>query len=380
MGLTKYKLGELIEIVDERNDLGIRDFYGINKSKEFMPTVANTTNLDESKYKIVRKNRFVFSGMQTGRDKSIRLVMYTKNNPIIVSPAYTTFEIKEKAQVIPLYFFMIFLSEEKDRLGWFLSDASIRVNLDWEVFCDIEINLPPIDIQKKYVAIYQAMLENQQAYEEGLEDLKLACDGTIDEIKSKYNKEKLESFIIEVKKKVKDCKTVRFLNHDIKGISSVSKSFVETKADTTNVNLNNYKIVQEGHFAFNPNTARMGDRIPIALNTRKEEILVSSIYPVFKLDETKINRFYLDLIFSRPSFDRYVRFNSWGSARETFDFSDMEEFSIPIPPMEIQKSIANIYKVYTERKEINEKLKEQIKSICPILIKGAMEETDREEA
>ena len=155
MGLTKYKLGELVEIVDERNDLGIKNFYGINKSKEFMPTVANTTNLDESKYKIVRKNRFVFSGMQTGRDKSIRLVMYAKNKPIIVSPAYTTFEIKEKAQVIPLYFFMIFLSEEKDRLGWFLSDASIRANLDWEVFCDIEINLPSIEIQKKYVAIYE---------------------------------------------------------------------------------------------------------------------------------------------------------------------------------------------------------------------------------
>lgn len=378
MGLTKYKLGELVEIVDERNDLGIRDFYGINKSKEFMPTVANTTNLDESKYKIVRKNRFVFSGMQTGRDKSIRLVMYTKKQPIIVSPAYTTFEIKENAQIIPLYFFMIFLSEEKDRLGWFLSDSSIRANLDWEVFCDIEINLPSIEIQKKYVSIYQAMLENQEAYEEGLEDLKLACDGTLDEIKRKYIKEKLEPFIIEINKKVKDCKTTRFLNQDIKGISSVSKSFVETKADTTNVNLNNYKIVQEGDFAFNPNTARMGDRIPIALNTRKEEILVSSIYPVFKLDETKINRFYLDLIFSRPSFDRYVRFNSWGSARETFDFPDMKEFSIPMPPIEIQKSIANIYKVYTERKEINERLKEQIKSMCPILIKGAMEEACRE--
>lgn len=26
MGLTKYKIGELIEIVDERNNLGIRDF------------------------------------------------------------------------------------------------------------------------------------------------------------------------------------------------------------------------------------------------------------------------------------------------------------------------------------------------------------------
>lgn len=51
MELTKYKIGELIEIVDERNNLGIRDFYGINIKKEFMPTVANTEGLDETKYK-----------------------------------------------------------------------------------------------------------------------------------------------------------------------------------------------------------------------------------------------------------------------------------------------------------------------------------------
>ena len=52
----------------------------------------------------------------------------------------------------------------------------------------------------------------------------------------------------------------------------------------------------------------------------------------------------------------------------------MEEFSIPIPSLEIQNSIADIYKVYTERKDINEKLKAQIKDICPILIKGSIEE------
>ena len=59
MALTKYKIGDLITTVDERNTIGIRDFYGININKEFMPTVANTEGLDERKYKVVRKNRFV---------------------------------------------------------------------------------------------------------------------------------------------------------------------------------------------------------------------------------------------------------------------------------------------------------------------------------
>ena len=61
MGLAKYKIKELITVVYEKNDNGIRDFYGININKEFMLTVANTNDLDEKKYKVVRKGRFVYS-------------------------------------------------------------------------------------------------------------------------------------------------------------------------------------------------------------------------------------------------------------------------------------------------------------------------------
>src|SRR5699024_6580469 len=119
----------------------------------------------------------------TGRDKCIRLGFYTDDTPIIVSPAYITFEIINTAVILPQYFFMLFLSKEKDRLGWFYSDGSIRSNLDWNVFCDIELNLPPIEVQQKYVDIYNAMVANQKAYEKGLDDLKLVCDGFIDKVK-----------------------------------------------------------------------------------------------------------------------------------------------------------------------------------------------------
>ena len=76
----------------------------------------------------------------------------------------------------------------------------------------------------------------------------------------------------------------------------------------------------------------------------------------------------------RKEFDRYARFHSWGSARETFVWEDLCEVKIPIPPIEIQKSIANVFIAYQKRKAINEKLKAQIKNICPILIRGSLEE------
>lgn len=80
------------------------------------------------------------------------------------------------------------------------------------------------------------------------------------------------------------------------------------------------------------------------------------------------------MLFERSEFNRYSRFNSWGSARETFDWEEMCEVRIPVPEIEIQHDIVNIFKVYNTRRDINEKLKAQIKDICPILIKGSIEE------
>ena len=157
MTLNKVNVGQVVKIVDERNSDGFDyPFFGININKEFMPSVANTNGLDKTKYKIVRKNRFVFSGMQTGRDNCIRIGLYSNNDCVLVSPAYITFEIVSPL-VIPEYFFMVFNSKEKDRYGAFLSDSSVRANLDWNRFCEIEISLPPLEVQKKFCAIYCSM-------------------------------------------------------------------------------------------------------------------------------------------------------------------------------------------------------------------------------
>ncbi len=370
MALTKYKIGELITIVDERNSYGIREFFGINIDKEFMPTVAATDNLDETKYKVVRKNRFVYSGMQTGRDECIRISMYTKDDPIIVSPAYTTFEVTATDIVLPAYFNMLFHSKEKDRLGWFLSDSSVRSNLDWPIFCDIDIELPPLPIQQKYVDVYNAMLSNQRAYESGLEDLKLTCDAYIEKLCHELPAHPIGEYIIQ-----SDARNTMGLQVDaVRGLA-VSKEMITTKANMDGVSLNNYKIVPPGAIAYVADTSRRGDKISLGLNRTDETFLVSSISTVFSTDKNVLLPEYLMLFFSRDEFDRYARFHSWGSARETFDWDEMCNVKIPIPDLKIQQYIVNIYTVYQLRREINEQLKAQIKELCPILIKGSLEES-----
>ena len=313
MALKKVKLGDLINVVDERNNIGSRDFYGININKEFMPTVADTTGLDETKYKVVRKNRFVYSGMQTGRDECIRISMYLQDKPIIVSPAYTTFEVTAQDIVLPEYFFMLFLSKEKDRLGWFYSDSSIRSNLDWDRFCEMELSLPPIDVQKKYVDIYLAMLANQRAYEQGLDDLKLVCDAYIEDLRRKMPSEEIGPYIHQVSEK-----NVLGTVADNKAVS-VEKVFVSSHAELEGVNIKNYLIVKNMEFAYNTVTTRNADKISIAIN-HESTCLVSPIYTVFKTNSEKLLPEYLMLWFKRTEFDRYSRYNSWGSAREMFTY------------------------------------------------------------
>ncbi|MGI6242781.1 MAG: restriction endonuclease subunit S [Prevotella sp.] len=178
---TKWvRLGDCIEPCDERNSEGIKyPFYGLNKDKTFMPTVADTNGLDNTKYKIVRKGFFVFSGMQTGRDECIRLGLYREESPIIVSPAYTTFNVKDITKLLPEYVFIYFSRDEMDRYGWFLSDGSIRSNLDWDRFCDIRIPLPPLEVQQSIVNVYHCMEEARRIAEAARDELRTLCPALV---------------------------------------------------------------------------------------------------------------------------------------------------------------------------------------------------------
>ena len=158
-----YRIGKAIRLQDETNtENKLYDVLGLNKDKEFMPTVANLGNVSLKKYKVVSKGQFAFSGMQTGRDICIRISLYEKDVPALISPAYTTFTLDEKEPLLPEYMMLVFKNPEMDRLGWFYSDSSVRSNLDWNRFLDIEIPYVPLDVQRAIVNIYKCANEAKQ--------------------------------------------------------------------------------------------------------------------------------------------------------------------------------------------------------------------------
>lgn len=100
-----------------------------------------------------------------------------------------------------------------------------------------------------------------------------------------------------------------------------------------------YKVVQKDEFAYVSDTSRRGDKIALGLNTTNNPVLISSIYTTFRtIDTKKLLPVYLYLYFTREEFDRYSRFNSWGSARETFDWSEFCRIQIPSPTSILSRS------------------------------------------
>ena len=121
------RIGDYIQLVDNRNkDLAVTNLLGINITKNFMPSVANTSESDLSKYKIIQQGQFAYSAMQVGRDETIRLALYEDKQPAIISPAYLVIESKDINELLPEYMMMWFQRPESDRYGWFISDSSVR--------------------------------------------------------------------------------------------------------------------------------------------------------------------------------------------------------------------------------------------------------------
>lgn len=366
-------LGNCIEQLEMRNHdniFGAESVVGISTQKEIIKTKADLNGVSLTSYKLFPPMSFAYVPDTSRRGDKISLTFNHSKETFLVSSISVVFKVKNIEVLSPEYLFMIFNRPEFDRFARFNSWGSARETFSWKDFCDIELNLPPLSIQQKYVDVYQALLANQKSYEEGLDDLKLTCDAYIEELRRKIPSENIGKYITQINER----------NHE-KSLTSVmglstKKVFREAQSRVDRKKLENYKIVKPREFAFVPTTDTW-KVLAFGLNNLGKEIVISPIYEVFRVDESRLAPKYLAMWLSRKEFDRYARFHSWGSARENFSFDDMCDVKIPIPDIKTQKAISDIYAVYTERRAIKERLKERIKKICPILIKGSLDEGER---
>lgn len=374
MALSKYKLGELIEQCDQRNsdnEYILDDVRGVSTGKEFISTKANMDGVSLLTYKVVAQREFAYVADTSRRGEKIAIAFNTGDKPILISSIYTVFRVSQNENLVSDYLFMFFNRPEFDRYARFNSWGSARETFDWDTLCDIDIELPDLPTQQKYVDIYNAMVANQQAYERGLEDLKLICEGHFDKAK----KERIMPLGLLIESvDSRNCNNL-YTEEDVKGITN-NKEFSGTKADISSVDLSKFKVVQSGQFAYNSRTDGR-DMLVLALNRETEPVIVTFNYNVFQIRPEAtdtLNAEYLYAYFKRSEFDRRVRFSSWGSSQELLSWDNLCDIQVPVPDIQVQQSIEEIMNVFIIRKAINEQLKAQIKNICPILIRGSLEE------
>lgn len=365
MGLNKYRLGDYIERSTANNHtLKFKEdlIVGVTSDGVFSAPKGNVNGVDLKPYKIVNNGDFVYNPSRF----DLGSIAYRTEGLCIVSHLYQIFHLNDKGKEIidPIWLFIYLRREEFRREVTFRNFGSQRPEFNFNDLSEIELPLPDIEQQRKYVDIYLALQNNLIAYQSKVEELKLVCDGYLDKLKVEIEKLKIGEFI-EVcdERNSEGIYTLK----NLRGVS-IEKKFIDTKADMAGVSLVPYKVVKQDYFVFVPVTSRNGEKITLAINDSDDIYIVSSAYTVFRVKDTKeLLPEYLFMYFNRPEFDRYARFNSWGSAREVFTMDDMNDVEIPIPNIKVQQEIVNIHKCYIERQRIADALKEQINYIYPVV-------------
>ena len=361
------RLGDYIEARDERNAEGkytLDDVRGISTDKAFIPTKADMSGVSLTSYKVVSPSGFVYVADTSRRGGKIALAHNDTGRSLLVSSVYTVFKTEDS--LLPEYLYLLLSREEFDRYARFNSWGSAREAFDWEELRRVRIPLPSIEVQQELVDTYAGLKRLAEENEALVAPLSQACQAFAVDCQRKYP-------TVELGKCIEACDERnaegKYTLDDVRGIST-DKAFIPTKADMSGVSLTSYKVVNPSGFVYVADTSRRGGKIALAHNDTGRSLLVSSVYTVFRTEDGLLPE-YLYLLLSRAEFDRYARFNSWGSARETFDWEELRRVQIPLPPLEVQQSIANLYHCVEEARRIARAARAQLQTLCPALIQHA---------
>lgn len=150
-----------------------------------------------------------------------------------------------------MWLYIYFRRSEFCREVKFRNFGSQRPEFNFNDMSDIIIPLPNIEIQKKYVDVYNAMIENQKSYECGLEGLKLVCDVYIEDLRKQMPCEAIGPYIQVVNESNVDNEVAH-----VQGVES-SGSFMDTRANMQGVDISKYTIVNKGYIAYNPYSTKI---------------------------------------------------------------------------------------------------------------------------
>ena len=357
-GAPMVKLGELITQRREKNsglDVPVR---GVSREGFINPKQEEA---DKTKYNVFYKYDFVFN---PARMEVNSIALNTNLEQGICSSLYEIFSVDEE-RILPEFLNLFVKREEFARQCEYIGSGSAREYCRVANISEIEIPLPAIEVQRQYVDAYRSLQQLAEQNEALAAPLQDACNAFLARISAQYESVLIGDLITEHSEKN--------TNNRIKIVKSVSvtKEFNDTNAKVNKNELSGYKIVPPLYISY-VQTTKNEKCFASAINKYGYPIVVTSVNRVITSSNLEIlDNEYLAMWFRTPEFSRWAIYNSWGSAREVFDFSDLCLSKIPLPPIEVQRSIVALYNCAEEARAIAKEAREQLKILAPAMVQRA---------
>jgi type I restriction enzyme S subunit len=321
------------------------------------------TDVSLDSYKVVKTSQFAYVADTSRRGDKIALALNTSEKSMLISSIYTVFYVIDEATVVPEFLFLMLNRKEFDRYARFNSWGSARETFDWSEMCRIKIPLPSIEVQRELVTAYNGLKELAEQNEALLPKLSAACHAYIVDCRDKYPSVPLGNYIDIYHVKNADCAIT--LEQGI----NINKEFITPQR--ANSDLSSRIIVRTGQFAYC--TQLNNENVAIAYR-EGADCVVSPVYNTFEIKpeyKKALLPKYLFLWLQRKEFGRYVYWKSIGSAYEFLQEENLCEYEIPIPPIEVQQAIVDVYHCLERAKKIATEARAHLKQICPALIQRA---------
>ena len=358
------RLGDYISPRNERNSdfrYGVELIEGVNSDGEFQPTKAITDGIDLKPYKAVWPGDIVYNPSRL----NIGSLAYRESGMCIVSHLYQVFHVKEefKNELLPEFLLIWFKRDEFSRIVDYYNYGSQRAEFNLKKLGELIIPLPSLSEQQKVVNAWKAFREIKEQNEAKAAPLMQLCQSYIQELKHKYPAQEIGPYIEE--RKETNTRN-QYGEKDAKGVNT-NKEIQECKR--IGDKLNTYKIVYDNDIVFNANIklTQTSEKFAVGLYHGDSPCIVTNFYTVMQIKNNLIPE-YLMLWLSRDEFARYVKFMSCSSVRDRFSFEEMKQVSLPLPPLNVQRAIVNIYKCANEAKQIAAEADRLSREVCPALL------------
>lgn len=231
-----------------------------------------------------------------------------------------------------------------------------QANINLEVIKPLTMTLPPIHEQKAIATILSTWDEAIERTERliRLKEIsfqKLLSSKISDKL---FKTRKLGKAIQEISQRNQAgiSRVLSVTNHS--GFVLPENQFERRVASQ---NLENYKVVCKGQYAYNPSRINVGS---IAKLDQWDIGVLSPMYVVFKIDETVIHSDFLYYWLQTKETRKRICTSTQGSVRESVNFNDFANLIIPLPELKVQQEI--IYELNLVEAELNnsKKIREKL--------------------